>query len=67
MITSTYFVIIYLTGDQVLICKYCYYFYTYENGYCHNFLCLIKRYLIPKDIILCYLFDAVHFNTMPLI
>ena len=26
MITSAYIANIYLTGDQVLICKYCYYF-----------------------------------------
>ena len=30
MITSTYIVIIRLTWDQVLICKYCYYFDTYK-------------------------------------
>ena len=27
MIASIYFVIIYLTDDQVLICKNCYYYY----------------------------------------
>ena len=67
MISSTYIVIIYLTGDQVLVCKHCYYFIHAKNCFCHNFFCRNKGYVIPKDIILCYLFDVVHLNTMLLI
>ena len=37
MITSAYIVATYLTGDQVLICKYCYYFVHSKNCYCINF------------------------------
>ena len=54
MITSKYIVITYITGDHVLICKYCYYLYI-RKLYYNNFLCRCKGYVIPKDIIICFM------------
>ena len=62
MITSKYKVFTYLTGDQVLLCKYCYYSYI-RILYYNNFLCRCKGYVVPKDITICsmqyILYDVV--------
>ena len=42
MITSKYIDIIYLTGDLVLICKYCYYLSIFEKLYITIFLLAAK-------------------------
>ena len=52
MITSADIVIIYLTGDQVLIYEYCYYFiHTKKIANTAIFVCRSKEYVISKDII----------------
>ena len=54
MITSNYIAIIYLTGDLVLICKYCYYIIIYTSKFVfYNFLSRCKGYVIP-DVSLFY-------------
>ena len=52
MITSTYIVIIYLTGDLVLIYKHCYYLYLKIVFY--NFSCC-NGYLIPGCIFISFI------------
>ena len=73
MKTSAYIVVIYLTGNQVLICKYCYYYYQQEKLLISQFfLCRNKGYILHRNmwifyISFIYLFGAVKFHKMYLV
>ena len=65
MITSTYIVTIYLPGDQVLICKFCYYLLSQKLAKFTIFFSRNKGYVIPVDIShFLNLLDAVKFHMM---